>query len=124
MLTPIMSVAIGGAMGACMRYGIVRIITVPTTFPIAILLTNLLGCLLIGLIAGWVALRPISDNAQMFITMGLLGGFTTFSNFAMETITLIDRGDLIMACAYITLSVIGGLLLFFMARYGVITWLS
>jgi CrcB protein len=115
----VVAVAVGGAAGAAMRYGIALAAPWhPPAFPWATLAVNLVGCLLIGValvlltevVAGPGWLRPM-------IAPGLLGGFTTFSAFAVESVRLSDAGATRTAAAYVAVSVVAGLLL---VRFGAV----
>ena len=101
----IIFVALGGALGALCRYAI-SLIQLKSAFPFLTLLTNLLGALLIGFIAGLSQSKDnISPNAVLFWKTGVCGGFTTFSTFSLESVSLIERGAYICASAYIAASV-------------------
>jgi CrcB protein len=97
-------VALGGAVGAALRYGL-GLLPWRGTFPLATLLTNVLGAVVIGFIAGMAARRGLSDNAVLFFKTGVCGGFTTFSTFSLEACTLLQRGQVWHAGTYILLSV-------------------
>ncbi|MGN0668890.1 MAG: fluoride efflux transporter CrcB [Angelakisella sp.] len=97
-------VALGGALGAVLRYA-VSLIPVRGGFPVLTLLTNLLGALLIGFIAGAVEISAPSPGLILFAKTGLCGGFTTFSTFSLESYTLIKAGQKGTAVLYIALSV-------------------
>ena len=103
-------VALGGGIGACLRYLIGLIpLKEPFTFPVKTLFINLLGCFVIGLIAALaVKNSSLSPKVVLFIKTGLCGGFTTFSTFALETETLIKTGHLGLALLYIALSLLAG----------------
>ena len=103
-------VALGGGIGACLRYLIGLIpLKEPFTFPVKTLFINLLGCFVIGVIAALaVKNSSLSPKAVLFIKTGLCGGFTTFSTFALETETLIKTGHVGLALIYIALSVVAG----------------
>ena len=103
-------VALGGGLGACLRYLIGLIpIKEPFTFPVKTLVINLIGCFVIGLIAALtVRNTSLSPKTVLFIKTGLCGGFTTFSTFALETETLIKTGHIGLAVLYVVLSVILG----------------
>ena len=111
------TVAIGGAVGAVSRYQLGRAITAwlgPLTvsaFPWATLAANVIGSLAMGLLAGWLARHGDmgSDQIRLFVGVGLLGGFTTFSAFSLELMVLIERGDAALALAYAAVSVLAGL---------------
>ena len=115
MLLNCLLVALGGGVGACLRYLIGLIpLKEPFTFPVKTLLINLLGCFVIGLIAALaVKNSSISPKTVLFIKTGLCGGFTTFSTFALETETLIKTGHIGIALLYVALSVIVGVGLVF-----------
>ena len=115
MLLNCLLVALGGGVGACLRYLIGLIpLKEPFAFPVKTLLINLLGCFIIGLIAALaVKNSSISPKTVLFIKTGLCGGFTTFSTFALETETLIKTGHIGIALLYVALSVIVGVGLVF-----------
>ncbi len=99
-------VAMGGALGSVARYGAYRLWPMGASgWPVATLTVNLLGSFAIGLIYMYVAARGISaDNARLFWMTGVLGGFTTYSAFALETVLLGFSG---VALAYVAATVIG-----------------
>ena len=97
-------VALGGALGAVLRYA-VSLIPVRGGFPVLTLLTNLLGALLIGFIAGAAEISAPSPGLILFAKTGLCGGFTTFSTFSLESYTLIKAGQKGTAVLYIALIV-------------------
>ena len=103
-------VALGGGIGACLRYLIGLIpLKEPFIFPVKTLVINLLGCFVIGLVAS-LALKnsSLSSKLVLFIKTGFCGGFTTFSTFALETETLIKTGQSELAILYVALSVVAG----------------
>lgn len=106
-------VMLGGAVGAGLRYGVgmwaVR--TLPGSFPWGTLTVNLVGGLLMGLLAGAVLREGAGVPVHLLVGTGILGGFTTFSAFSLEVVTLIEGGALATAIAYILASVIGACLL-------------
>ena len=103
-------VALGGGIGACLRYLIGLIpLKESFTFPVKTLFINLLGCFVIGLIAAIDAkTTSLSPRTVLFIKTGLCGGFTTFSTFALETETLLKTGHIGLAILYVALSVVVG----------------
>ena len=103
-------VALGGGIGACLRYLIGLIpLKEPFVFPVKTLVINLLGCFVIGLVASLaVKNSSLSSKLVLFIKTGFCGGFTTFSTFALETETLIKTGQSGLAVLYIALSVVTG----------------
>ena len=100
-------VAFGGALGAVCRYAI-SLIPVKTTFPILTLVTNLIGAVLIGFIVGIVSSKQgVSANRVLFWKTGVCGGFTTFSTFSLEALTLFESKAYVSGGIYIVLSVFG-----------------
>jgi fluoride exporter len=82
-------VAMGGALGSMSRYGVARLWpAVPGGFPVPTLTVNLLGSFTIGLLYIWVGARSGGDSARLFWMTGVLGGFTTYSAFALESTLL------------------------------------
>ena len=104
--------ALGGALGALARWGVAEALPSPAGgWPWATLLVNLTGCLLIGVLTGVLAARdPEPAWARPFLAVGVLGGYTTYSAFAVEVVTLTDAGALATAAAYVLASVVGGVL--------------
>ena len=122
MISTLFQVALGGAIGAALRYaagiGIVRL--VGHGFPVAIISVNVVGSFLMGVFVVYAAHRSATHLSPLVMT-GLLGGFTTFSAFSLETVTLFERGALGQAALYVILSVvlsIGGLVFGLMVARG------
>jgi CrcB protein len=102
-------VALGGALGAWLRFAAGRLIG-GAGFPWATLGVNLLGSFAMGLLAGWLARQGGgSESWRLLLGVGLLGGFTTFSAFSLEMAQLIERGALASAGLYAAASVVGGI---------------
>ena len=110
-MTRLLIVAAGGALGAVARYGIglgaVRLFPA-AQWPWGTLAVNVVGGLLMGLLAGWLAFRggAHAESLRLFAAVGVLGGFTTFSAFSLETALMIERRQLAMAGGYVAASVI------------------
>jgi CrcB protein len=104
-------VAIGGALGALARYGLSLLFGVPAAgaFPAATFAANVAGCLLIGLLGGCAAARPLPGTLREFLGTGVLGGFTTLSAFGVETVRLVGEGHAAMAALYAGASAAAGL---------------
>ena len=78
-------------------------------FPVATFAVNCIGCLLIGLLAGVFARAPATEAVRLFLVTGILGGFTTFSAFGLESVNLLRRGEIGFALLYILGSVFVGI---------------
>ncbi|SDG00150.1 CrcB protein [Blastococcus aurantiacus] len=104
--------ALGGALGALARWGVAEALPRDTGgWPWATLLVNVLGCLVLGLLIGRVFQRsPDPSWLRPFLGTGVLGGFTTYSAFAVETVQLAEAGRAGTAAAYVLASVIAGVL--------------
>jgi fluoride exporter len=100
-------VAIGGAIGAVLRWSVGELIDRPVDgFPWATFVVNVTGCLLIGLAAGRL---PRHSDAWLGAVVGVLGGLTTFSTFAVETRSLVDHGRSGLAFIYVAATLVAGL---------------
>jgi len=115
-----LSVAIGGAFGCCARLGLTQLLALSyhRSFPLATFIINILGCFLMGFLF-FETLERLSINPVLrtAILTGVLGGFTTFSTFSMETLLLAEDGEYVKAGLYILLSVALGLLAAFCGAY-------
>ncbi|MCE7798609.1 fluoride efflux transporter CrcB [Sphingobium sufflavum] len=99
----------GGAIGAALRYhaGKYSLALLGGGWPWGTLLVNVSGGLAMGLFTGWLALRGgDGEPMRLFVAIGVLGGFTTFSSFSLETFAMIERGEITSATAYILASVV------------------
>lgn len=114
MLKNILLVALGGAAGSVARYLLSKAIqdTAATAFPWGTMAVNVAGCLLIGLLYGLASGdgTRLGADLKLMLTVGFCGGFTTFSTFANESLTLAKTGDALLSAAYIGLSVALGML--------------
>ncbi|MCJ2080533.1 fluoride efflux transporter CrcB [Methylobacterium sp. J-090] len=112
-------VFLGSGLGGMARHGVgLAAVRLGTNFPFGILLINIVGSTLMGVLVGWYAMRGGSQPLRLFLATGVLGGFTTFSTYALDGILLLQRGETAAALAYIFGSVglgLGGLLLGLMA---------
>jgi CrcB protein len=102
-------VFLGGGIGSALRYGVgyAAVAIVGPGFPAGTLAVNISGCLAMGVLVEWLALRDtgIDVSVKLFLTTGLLGGFTTFSAFALDTAALWLRGESVVTVVYIVASV-------------------
>jgi CrcB protein len=110
----VLLVGAGGALGALARYGAGILFTRAgwIAFPWSTLTVNIAGSFLIGLLAGLLAaFTPAwSEEARLFLAVGVLGGFTTFSAFSLDAVLLIERGDFLPATGYILASAVVSIL--------------
>jgi CrcB protein len=112
-------VALGGAVGSVARYklsGWLLHHTVTWRFPIGTFAVNVLGCMVAGVLAALIAKQDFfSADVRVMLFAGLLGGFTTFSAFGLETVLLLKRGEIAVAICNVALSVLAGLLALWLA---------
>lgn len=103
----------GGAVGTLLRYLISTYTqrSMGSPFPFGTLTVNLVGCLIIGILAGMNMTRSFDENLKLLLFTGLLGGFTTFSSFGLESLQLIRDGRGLWAIGYLLISNAGGILL-------------
>lgn len=102
-------VGIGGALGAMARYWAGTAIgSLANGFPTATFLVNIVGSIAMGLLVGFLARTTpqFQNEIRLFVAFGIFGGFTTFSSFSLDAITLIERGDYMLAAFYIVGSVL------------------
>jgi fluoride exporter len=113
----VFAIALGGALGAVGRYALAGQVThwIGPGFPWGILLVNVVGCFVMGVVAELGALTlNLSPEMRAFLTTGILGGFTTFSAFALDSAVMIERGDWLATGAYVAASVLGSILALFL----------
>lgn len=108
-----LAVASGGALGATARWAVGEAVPwQPPAWPVATLTVNLIGCVLIGLLLTlWIEGPTPPWWARPFAAVGFVGGFTTFSAFAVESVRLVDAGAPATAAGYVAVSIVAGLLL-------------
>lgn len=118
-------VALGGAIGSAARYGVSLLAGRfwPVNFPWATLAVNVAGSVAMGVLIGLLARAAPAwaNEARLFVGVGILGGFTTFSAFSLETVQLLERGQLGVAATYVAVSVavcVAGLYLGLMVTRG------
>jgi CrcB protein len=106
---PVLLVGIGGALGSIARYlsGVAVGRVWPSSFPLATMLINITGSLIMGLFIGWLARTTPAwqADARLFFAVGVLGGFTTLSSFSLDTVVLLERGEVAQAAVYVTVSI-------------------
>ncbi len=108
----LVAVGLGGFLGAVLRYGASRLVAerFDGSLPLATLVVNVVGCLAIGAVWGWSeGEHELSEPVRLFLTVGLLGGLTTFSTFGFETVSLLRDGEHGTAFASLALNLFLGL---------------
>lgn len=116
----VLAVALGGAIGSSLRYlfGDMMMRLMGINFPWGTFGVNLIGSLLMGLIAGALALKfNASQEMRSFLMTGVLGGFTTFSAFSLDAANMIERHDYMLAAVYVGGSVIVALMALFLGLW-------
>ena len=110
-MTTIFFVALGGAFGATLRYVLSGLISryVESAFPAGTLGVNLLGCFAVGLLWEPLAHTALPPHARTFFLVGVLGAFTTFSTYGIESVNLLRAGELRLALLYLLLSNVLGI---------------
>ena len=110
----ILLVALGGALGSVTRFklsGWILHNSINWRFPLSTFMVNMIGCLVIGLLAGLAAKDNFfSESARVFLFTGIVGGFTTFSAFELDAFFLLKKVDVLVAGSYLMLSIFIGLL--------------
>lgn len=106
-MTRFLIVAAGGALGAVARYGVGRLLPA-SGWPWGTMAVNVIGGLAMGLLTGWLAFRGGAggETVRLFAAVGVLGGFTTFSAFSLETALMIERREFALAMGYVGASVV------------------
>ena len=112
-MTQLLAVAAGGALGALARWGVSLWVQGRSGlgFPWGTVAVNLAGCLAIGVVYGLFQGVELPPALRLFVTLGFLGAFTTFSTFGYESVNLLQQGHPGRALGYVALSVVAGLAL-------------
>lgn len=114
----ILAVALGGALGSLARYGVGKLN--PSDYPYHTLFVNITGSFIMGILVGLGAgAIALPEPWRTFIVIGVIGGYTTFSSFSLDTLMLIERGQVATAAGYVFCSVILSLLAIFAGVYAV-----
>jgi CrcB protein len=105
-------IGLGSFIGGSGRYLISKLIqsNLTSVFPFGTFAVNIVGCFLIGSVLGYSSKNELDTEWQLFLTTGILGGFTTFSAFSMESINMLRDGHTSPALIYIALSICVGLI--------------
>ncbi len=108
MIIQLLAIALGGAAGALLRFGVVTVVAVSDgrTFPYGTMAANVFGCLTMGVLYVLFFERmAVSPELRAALLVGLLGAFTTFSSFSIETLLLVENGENARALLNVALSV-------------------
>ena len=103
------AIAAGGALGAVLRHGVngAVVALAGVNFPLGIMAVNIIGSLVMGVLTGVFAhFYEPSQTMKAFLTVGVLGGFTTFSSFSLDAVLLWQRGETVQAVFYVAASVL------------------
>ncbi len=112
-------VALGGALGSCLRYGAGQMGTISNTKGLGTFLVNVAGCFVIGALYSLAARWNFSEQIRLLLFAGLLGGFTTFSSFALDAVTMFQSGEVLKASGYLFATNIAGIAMAFIGAYAV-----
>ena len=106
-----MAVALGGAIGSCLRYAVsLGYSGTQSMYPLHTLSVNIIGSFAIGLLYAYISSYSVPTAMKMFLFVGLLGGFTTFSSFALDSINIARNSGYPTAALYIAINNIGGIM--------------
>lgn len=108
---------IGGGAGSVLRYLLSRGLNLTFQIPIGTLIVNVIGSFILGLILGYVLKNNTTDPLILMLTVGFCGGFTTFSAFAVENLTLLRQGEFLLFILYTALSILVSLIAIYFAFY-------
>lgn len=102
-------VALGGAIGSCLRYGVGQMESI-TAKGLSTFIVNVLGCFVIGVLYAAFSRWEIAEQWRLLLFVGLLGGFTTFSTYMLDAVTMMQAGEWFKAVFYVLMTNIAGLL--------------
>lgn len=117
---PYLIIFLGSGIGGAIRHGVNELVSyhLGSKFPYGIMMINITGALLLGLLAGYFAFKgEASQHWRLFLMVGICGGYTTFSTFSQDAALLIERGQLSLAATYIIGSVVLSILGFFLGMW-------
>lgn len=103
----VLYIFLGGGLGSIARYGVNLLFPLQVgKFPLATTLVNVVGSLLIGVLAGVFLATQKHEALRLFLVVGFCGGFTTFSTFSLESLSLVEDKKIFLAAAYICVSIV------------------
>lgn len=114
---PYLIIFFGAGIGGALRHGVnvASARAFGSGFPAGTMIVNVVGSLTMGLLAGYFLVRPgLSQDVRLFLTTGVLGGFTTFSAFSLDSALLVERHQYGLAAAYAGISVVAGIAALFL----------
>ena len=111
------AVALGGALGCLSRYMVQQISLPGADRTLPTIAVNVIGCLLIGFIATFIDTHGGWRVVRLMLVTGFLGGFTTFSTFALDAVSLARAGEIARSLGYVAVSIIGGFAAFIIGQY-------
>lgn len=107
---PFLVVFVGAGVGGCLRHAVnllAAALLAPASFPFGTMAINIAGSFVMGLVVEYFATRNgLPPHSRLFLTTGVLGGFTTFSTFSLDAALLYERGEIFAAVAYVLISVV------------------
>ena len=116
----ILMVAMGGAVGSSFRYlvGVAAMRFLGMGFPWGTMIVNIAGSFIMGVLIALLALRfSVGNEVRAFLAIGVLGGFTTFSSFALDVVSLYEKKQYFASMGYMSISVIGSILALFLGLF-------
>ena len=116
----ILMVAMGGAIGSSFRYlvGVAATRFLGIGFPWGTMIVNITGSFIMGVLIALLALRfSVGNEVRAFLAIGVLGGFTTFSSFALDVVSLYEKKQYFASMGYISISVMGSILALFLGLF-------
>lgn len=118
-MTGILLIALGGALGSVLRFGVITLTYkyFDIHFPWGTIFANLIGCFIIGAVWAFLDAHDMPKNFKLFTITGLLGGFTTFSSFALENFNMFRAGEVKLVAVNVLISNIIGILFVFAGYY-------
>ena len=122
MYRTILYIGLGSFSGGILRYLLLRLIqnNSNSTFPFGTLLVNIIGCFVIGILYGLLKQgKLMNTDLKLFLTVGLCGGFTTFSTFMADNLDLCKSGDVVFVALYLAASLLGGFLMLYFGQVSI-----